>query len=139
MRVGDPERDRAVATLRKHYVDGRLTLEELSDRIGRALAAGSRAELRTALWDLPTLPDVRELLAGGRSALRAAAHGAAVVLFTGLYVLFSLTLVIALAVTLVVQGASAALLVGFLLVWLLPTYLLARLWRGGAPRRRRTA
>jgi Flp pilus assembly protein TadB len=136
VRVGDPERERAAATLRKHYVDGRLTLDELSDRTGRALTAGSRAELRTALSGLPVLPDARELVAQGRSAVRAAAHGAAVVLFTGLYLLFSFTLVIVLAVTLLVQGASAALLVGFLLVWLLPTYLLSRLWRGRAPHRR---
>jgi Domain of unknown function (DUF1707) len=127
VRVGDPERERAAAALRKHYVEGRLSLEELSDRTGRALSAGSRAELRSALSDLPMLP---ELLAQGRSALRGAVHGAAVVLFTGLYLVFSFTLLIVFGVTLLVEGASAALLVGFLLVWLIPTYLLARLWRG---------
>ncbi|HET9323875.1 MAG TPA: DUF1707 domain-containing protein [Gaiellaceae bacterium] len=139
MRVGDPERERAAATLRKHYVEGRLTLEELSDRTGRALEAGSRAELRTALSDLPVLPDARELVAQGRSAIRAAVHGAAVVLFTGLYLLFSLTLLIAFGVTLLVQGASAALLVCFLLAWLVPTYALSRLWRGHPPARRPSA
>ncbi|HEU4942908.1 MAG TPA: DUF1707 domain-containing protein [Gaiellaceae bacterium] len=133
MRVGDPERERAAATLRNHYVEGRLSLEELSDRTGRALRADSRAELRSALSGLPVLP---ELVAQGRSAVRAAAHGAAVVLFTGLYVLFSFTLLIVLAVTLLAQGASAALLVGFLLAWLLPTYALSRVWRGPRPTRR---
>ena len=132
VRVGDPERERAAATLRKHYVEGRLSLEELSDRTGRALTASSRAELRTALSDLPALP---ELVAQGRWAIRAALHGAAVVLFTGLYLLFSLTLLIVFGVTLLAEGASTALLVGFLLVWLLPTYLLARLWRGRPPTR----
>ena len=128
MRVGDPERERAAATLQEHYVEGRLTLEELSDRTGRALTADSRAELRTALSGLPVLPDAR-----------TAVHGAAVVLFTGLYLLFSFTLLIVFAVTLLVQGASAALLAGFLLAWLVPTYALSRLWRASTPRRRRTA
>ena len=100
--------------------------------MGRALSAGSRAELRSALSDLPMFP---ELLAQGRSALRAAVHGAAVVLFTGLYLVFSFTLLIVFGVTLLAEGASAALLVGFLLVWLIPTYLLARLWRGRPPTR----
>lgn len=139
MRVGDPERERAAATLRKHYVEGRLSLEELSDRTGRALSAGSRADLRTALADLPMLPDARELVAQGRSAVRAALHGTAVVLFTGLYLLFSFTLLIVFGVTVLVQGASAALLVGFLLAWLLPTYALSRLWRGRPPTRRPSA
>ena len=129
MRVGDPERERATAALRKHYVEGRLSLEELSDRTGRALRASSRSELRTALSGLPMLPDARELVAQGRLAVRSAVHGVAVVLFTGLYLLFSLTLLIVFGVTLVAEGASTALLVGFLLVWLLPTYLLTRLWR----------
>lgn len=115
-----------------------MSLDELSDRTGRALSARSRAELRTALSDLPMLPDARELVAQGRRAVRAAAHGAAVVLFTGLYVLFSFTLLIVLAVMLLVQGASAALLVALLVVWLLPTYALSRLWRGRPPTRRLT-
>jgi hypothetical protein len=109
-------------------------LDELSDRTGRALSARSRADLRRALSDLPVLPSAPELLAQGRSAVRAAAHGAAVVLFTGLYLVFSFTLVVVLGVTLLVQGASAALLAVFLLVWLLPTYALSRVWRGGRPR-----
>lgn len=136
MRVGDPERERAAATLRKHYVEGRLTLEELTDRTGRALTAGSRADLRSALSDLPLLPNPRELVEQGKTALRAAAHGVAIVLFTGLYLFFSATLLIVLAVTLLAQGASAALLLSFLLVWLLPTYLLTRLFRGRPPTRR---
>jgi Flp pilus assembly protein TadB len=129
VRVGDPERERAASALRKHYVEGRLSLEEFSDRTGRALGASSRAELRTALSDLPVFPEARELVAQGRTAIRAALHGVAVLLFTGLYLLFSFTLLIVFGVTLLVEGASTALLVAFLLVWLLPTYLLARLWR----------
>lgn len=136
MLVGDPERERATAALQEHYVRGRLTLDELSDRTGRVLTAGSRAELRSALSDLPVLPDVRELAAQGRSLMQSAARGAAVVLFTGAYLLFSVVLVLVLALTVLLQGASASVLVGFLAVWLVPTYLLSRVWRWKTPPRR---
>jgi hypothetical protein len=50
------------------------------------------------------------------------------VVFTGAYLMFSFTLLLVLAVTVLVQGASASALLGFLLVWLVPTLLLYRLW-----------
>ena len=68
--------------------------------------------------------------------MQSAARGAAVVLFTGAYLLFSVVLVLVLALTVLLQGASASVLVGFLAVWLVPTYLLSRLWRRKTPRRR---
>ena len=36
-RVSDADRDRTVTMLREHVVDGRLTLDEFSERMGRAL------------------------------------------------------------------------------------------------------
>jgi hypothetical protein len=39
------------------------------------------------------------------------------------------------ALTLLIHGASGLALAGFLLVWLVPTYLLSRLWRGAFARR----
>jgi hypothetical protein len=55
-RVADADREHAVVALREHAVDGRLTLEELAERVGSALAAGTRAELDGALADLPATP-----------------------------------------------------------------------------------
>ena len=46
MRVADADRDRTVALLREHVVAGRLTLDEFSDRAGRALGATTRASSR---------------------------------------------------------------------------------------------
>lgn len=69
--------------------------------------------------------------------LQAAARGAVLVVFTGAYLLFSLTLLLVLVLTLLLQGASDSALLGFLVVWLVPTYLLSRLWRR-TPTRRRT-
>ena len=34
MRVGDAEREAAAAELREHYASGRLTLDELNERVG---------------------------------------------------------------------------------------------------------
>ncbi len=52
-RVADADRDRAVAQLREHVVDGRLTLDEFSERVGRALAARTQGDLSAVMTDLP--------------------------------------------------------------------------------------
>ena len=44
-RASDDDRERAVRALREHLVEGRLTLEEFSQRVEAALRAGSSAEL----------------------------------------------------------------------------------------------
>jgi Flp pilus assembly protein TadB len=135
MLAGDRDRERATAALQEHYVGGRLTLQELSDRTGRVMAARSRAEIRRALSDLP-LADPGELAARARSLVESVARGAMLVLFTGAYLVFSFVLLLVFALTLILNGASGTALVGFLLVWLIPTYLLSRLWHRPAPRRR---
>jgi Flp pilus assembly protein TadB len=138
MLAGDRDRERATAALQEHYVGGRLTLQELSDRTGRVMVARSRADIRRALSDLP-LADPDELAARARSLVQSVARGAMLVLFTGAYLVFSFVLLVVFALTLLLNGASGTALVGFLLVWLIPTYLLARLWHRPAPRRRTEA
>jgi class 3 adenylate cyclase len=51
--VADADRDRTVAQLREHVVEGRLTLDEFSDRVGSALSARTRADLVAVMADLP--------------------------------------------------------------------------------------
>lgn len=53
LRVSDAERDDVVRTLGDHAAVGRLTLDELEDRSGRALTAKTRGELATLTSDLP--------------------------------------------------------------------------------------
>ena len=53
LRVGDDERDAAAERLREHAARGRLTLEELDERLGRALGARTRADLAVLEDDLP--------------------------------------------------------------------------------------
>jgi DUF1707 SHOCT-like domain len=136
MFAGDRDRERATVTLREHYVGGRLTLEEFSSRTASVLTARSREELARALSGLPqgvfaNLPvvlDGRELAAQGRAVVRTAVRAALLVLFTGAYLLFSLALLFVLGLTLLIHGASASIVVGCLVVWLVPTFLLSRLW-----------
>lgn len=52
LRIGHAERDRAVEVLRDAAGDGRLTLDELDERIGRAMASRTAADLAEVLADL---------------------------------------------------------------------------------------
>ena len=53
LRVSDAERDETVRILGEHAAVGRLTLDELEERSGRALTARTRGELATLIGDLP--------------------------------------------------------------------------------------
>jgi len=53
--ASDAERERACTVLREASVDGRLTLDEFSQRIGRALAARTRDQLVEVTRDLPAV------------------------------------------------------------------------------------
>ncbi len=118
--AGDGERERAVISLREHFVRGRLTLDEFSERTELVLHARSREELRRACAGLPQLT--------GQMAAKALVRGAALVLLTGAWLLFSLVLVVVLALVLLIHGATVPEFAGFLVVWLVPTYLLSRVW-----------
>ena len=125
--AGDGDRERAVASLREHFVRGRLTVEELSDRSEVALRARSRDELRGSLEGLPQVSI--------RAVAQTATRAAALVLFTGAWLMFSFVLLVVLALTVLIHGATAIELAGFVLVWLVPTFLVSRLWRRGLARR----
>ena len=54
--ASDQEREHGTQLLSRAVVEGRLTLEEFSDRVGRAQVARTRAELATLTEDLPAAP-----------------------------------------------------------------------------------
>ena len=62
MRVGDAEREATAAELREHYASGRLTLDELNERLDKAFAAKTRGDLDALMRDLPS---ARPRAAGG--------------------------------------------------------------------------
>jgi crotonobetainyl-CoA:carnitine CoA-transferase CaiB-like acyl-CoA transferase len=74
LRVSDEQRDRAAQEIREHYAAGRLTDDELSDRVQAAYTARTEQELRRLLSDLPKLPaspaQQKAELAARRSALQ---------------------------------------------------------------------
>ena len=51
--MSDAERERAVIALRDATVEGRLTLDEFSDRVGKAELSRTSTELEQALAGLP--------------------------------------------------------------------------------------
>jgi hypothetical protein len=52
-RVGDADREAVAAQLREHYADGRLTLDELNERLDETFAAKTKADLNVVMRDLP--------------------------------------------------------------------------------------
>jgi hypothetical protein len=79
LRIGHAERDAAAADLGEHYVAGRLTLEELHERLGAVFAAKTYGQLTKIMADLPRLrrPAVQPGQLGGQSrAVQTAWAGA---------------------------------------------------------------
>jgi Flp pilus assembly protein TadB len=117
--AGDLDRERAAARLREHYAGGYLTLDELSRRTGRVLSARSRGQLQRALAGLsrPTFAD----------SVQAAVRDVVLVVVTAAYVVFSLALAVVLALTVLLHGVSVSAFLAIAVIWLVPTYLFARL------------
>jgi hypothetical protein len=59
IRIGDAERDTAMTQLREHFVAGRLTFDELTERIDAALTAKTQRQIDRLMADLPRPPKVR--------------------------------------------------------------------------------
>ena len=56
MRVSDEERERVAQEIREHFAAGRLTADEMTERVHAALNARTQADLRALRADLPRLP-----------------------------------------------------------------------------------
>ncbi len=134
MRVGDRDRDLAASALGKHYVSGRLSADELEDRVGRSLQAQTRKDLDKAMKDLPLVWEEF------RFAQRVQRGRQRVGFFFRLvrsWFKVNVLLAAALAVALIVGAPIAATVGAALLAWSVATYGFWRLWRRGAvtPRR----
>jgi hypothetical protein len=53
IRVSDADREHVVERLREHYAAGRLTSDELDERVTAALSAKTYGDLRPVMTDLP--------------------------------------------------------------------------------------
>lgn len=120
--IGDHDRDRAAARLRQHYLRGRLTLEELTERLEVALTARRDRDVRVALSGLPAFG----LRTGLDEAWRAARRTAFLVAVWSLWWAASLVLLIGYVATIVVQGLSLAIAAVFAALWCVCTFFAKR-------------
>jgi Domain of unknown function (DUF1707) len=71
VRISDDDRERAASELRDHFAAGRLSEEELNERLEAAYRARTEADLALLRTDLPALPaNRRSELAIRRAELR---------------------------------------------------------------------
>ncbi len=74
MRVGDAEREAAATEVREHFASGRLTQDELNQRLDQTFAAKTRGDLNAVFADLPTA-NWRDATAGGAASTAGAPYG----------------------------------------------------------------
>ena len=56
LRIGDADREAAAATLREHYAQGRLTMDEFNQRLDAVFASTMQSQLSHITRDLPHVP-----------------------------------------------------------------------------------
>jgi hypothetical protein len=133
IRASDADRDRVAARLRDHYAEGRLTREELDERLAATLNAKTMGDLRLPMADLPgPVPAPAGLARPAPVAWRPP------VVWRGMRILPLLA--IGLAVALTLNGGAWAIFGFFrflLIFWLVTTAVglilgrRVRRWRGG--------
>jgi hypothetical protein len=121
--VSDRERESVAALLRRQYLYGRLSHDQLAQRVELALRARDSRDLRAALCELPPVwRDKEEIRRVGRMARR----GAILALLWSGWLLASVVLLTIFAVTALWHGVSTG---GALVVagtWVVATALVVR-------------
>jgi hypothetical protein len=128
-RVGDRERERAAASLQDHFVEGRLSLEELGTRIEQAFDARTRSDVRAALGGLPAQwQRGNELLAAGAGMAHKGVRLVAFFATAAAWAICSFTLAIPFAVLVIALGPSTVLATVFVALWGVVSVALWRPW-----------
>jgi hypothetical protein len=129
MRASDADRERAAASLREHYAEGRISDEELAERLDAVYAARTVEELQLLRHDLPELPLSPDAHRAALATHRAELRGRLLQQAGGTFVPFLICTVIWAA-----AGAQGSFWPAFLLI--APVLFIGRnLWRlyGPAP------
>jgi hypothetical protein len=112
--VSAREREGAADALRRHFLSGRLSVDEFADRVRLALQARDARELRRSLGGLPPAwrdgDELRRLAGTARRALVIAT-------ISGLWLLATLALLVAFAAGAIAHGPTGAELVGYPIAW----------------------
>ena len=135
--VGDRERERAAHELQRHYREGRLSLDELAQRLETALRARNGVQLRSALNELPgggRRPDSEALRDALRSPARAVRNAAILAGTAVAWFFWSIGLLVAFVAWVGSNGPSLGSLLVFPLLWFGVSWLL---WSGSKRRRSR--
>src|SRR5215471_20626827 len=96
--VGDHERDRAANELQRHYREGRISTDELAQRLETALRARDAGQLRSALSELPgawRVGDPEAFRAALQSPVRALRNAAILAGTAVLWVFWSIGVLVA--------------------------------------------
>jgi hypothetical protein len=118
--VSTRDREGAADALRRHFVNGRLELDEFSDRMKLALQARTGRQLRRALWGLPPLwRDGDEV----RRIVRETKRRLVMAVIAGLWMLASLVLLLSFAISAVADGPTMTSAVGYTVAWLVVSAL----------------
>jgi hypothetical protein len=118
--VSARDRESAADALRRHFLSGRLSLDEFGDRVRLALQAGDGRELSRALAGLPPVWRDRDEL---RRVARTAKRVLVVAAVSSLWLLATLVLFVAFVVGVVTHGATTAAFVGYPAAWLVVSAL----------------
>jgi len=135
--VGDHEREHAAHELQRHYREGRLSTDELAQRLETALCARNAVQLRSALNELPGAgrwADPEALREALRSPARAVRNAAILAGTAAVWVFWSIGMLVAFVAWLAANGPSLGALVVFPLLWFGASWLL---WSGSKRRRSR--
>jgi hypothetical protein len=145
--VGDADRERALARLRRDYAEGRLNVDELDARAEMLAGARTTRDLRVALRDLP-YGRVESELVPRLNALRASSAGEALVhrlvriatavMLLAFWLTASVVMLAVLGLSILVAGVSSTVAAAFALVWAAVSWLSWRVWRRGGRRARLT-
>ena len=129
--AGDRDRELAASALRRHFVEGRISLGEFARRVELALRARSQADLAAVREDLPLVWE--DLPGGVLGAARGVHRGIRRVrrFFVLVRVWFKLNLVLLLALGIALAaGAPVGMTIGSgLAVWALTSLAVWHMWR----------
>jgi Domain of unknown function (DUF1707) len=118
--VSDSERERAAASLRRQFVLGRLSIEQLTERVELALRARNRRDFHRAFRGLPPVwRDADELRRLARQAKRTAVRALVAVAWA----FVTLVLLVAFAADAIQDGTTLRDVVAFGVAWLFASAL----------------
>jgi hypothetical protein len=143
--VADADRERALAVLRGHYADGRLTVDDLQRRVELVTRARSTGDLRRALANLPNgiyESDIRPRLVSlaqsptGSTVIRRVRRLVFAVVLAVAWTMETVALLAGLLLAAIVTQVTAAVAAVFAVAWLAVTGMSAWAWRGSGRRAR---